>query len=474
MDAPGHTQNDKSRWPTSVLAAGTLALLAACGTPDSQPGANEKSGPEACVVTIAEQAAPPTLEGSITIPSASAATESRTKPPQVVETPKYPPRAIDTGLLMRRIAGYSYTETPAPKRTVLAAITCQDGKLAISEQAPNLLPGDLDALESIVGQNEPWIIAATKSRTLDKVEFAVEPGLGDHEVDGYPHYKSESTGENGSPIDVVAYDLPARGSYNVQTMTVMARHEFNHALVQNLGLVDRSATGVLDSEVVPIDMQKYSELCNSIRDIAVTQTLSRMQSKLALQFDKTANLLDAERGAVFREVANAMRNGTFGDYQAQQGESQDIWESVVQSCKVDDPWQVAVRELKKRGLALPSTEEYDVFDSALQATDDWEIALSDHSIYRVLRENTYFAPGTVHGQMLGHPYDSANELMASYMNVAVSFPDELRANMARLPKDQQQVLRDLLTLLSDDMTRIHGDSPELVQIIQENVDKVLA
>lgn len=100
----------------------------------------------------------------------------------------------------------------------------------------------------------------------------------------------------------------------------------------------------------------------------------------------------------------------------------------------------------------------------------WGQGLVDSTSMDVITESKYLGadhmPG---GDRMGHPYDNANEPVASLITVTTSYPKEFRHNMSVSPDATRQAILSLLELAVNDILRTHPDSKDLETILHRAV-----
>jgi hypothetical protein len=450
------------------VAAATFAL-AACNaqpaetTPITTPGHEIQT----------EVPAPGlTSETVITIPSSQQA-ETPVTSRVTIEAPAAAASTMDMNQITATIFGPGgLPKTNESTGASLVTVSLTNDGFTTSSIAPNMSLDALTPIEKAITDNELWLKTAHDAGALEEIRFNIFDPIYAR-PDGSPEYVPAMTGEANSPVDAIEYDLPSSGTVSTEVMTTMIRHEANHALVEGLDIVDRSDIEIPNGAVEPVDLERYTQLCTTIRDTAITQALPYAGGAIEA-VGQLAQMVEPAQREIVAAVHQSLLDGTFANYQATQGSAGGKWESVIQACRVDNPWNVIGREFDKAGVAWPDLKnQLELNDPIDVMYDDWQNAIKNHSTYRLIREATYFAEGSTVDDTSGHPYDNVNELLASLITIATRYPQELRANIGQLPADEQQVMRDLLALTASDITRMHSGAPEFVAAVNDPVAEVL-
>lgn len=224
--------------------------------------------------------------------------------------------------------------------------------------------------------------------------------------------------------------LPAGQVIEQETLLVQYRHELLHAALNK---------GGWSANLQPEQRQIVERACTTIRQSAVrqaaqhagniVQNLRTLQSQIEPQY----------RGA-FDMVIQAMQQGTFD-----QLPTEDRGDGLVSECYVQPPLY-AVRQvvLANGGDAQAYAEAVGALDYTIAADvhDDWYDIIEELTIYSLFKEGNIMGGGLSNNEF-GHPQDNSDELLTTFLNVILSFPDRAASISAHLTAEKRRAVLDI-------------------------------
>ncbi len=116
--------------------------------------------------------------------------------------------------------------------------------------------------------------------------------------------------------------------------------------------------------------------------------------------------------------------------------------------------------IKSGGFISPSELEY-LYDSDAynQLAADWAQAARAYTIYSKFNEAHYITTDSEYKEYLGHTEDSFSELVASVVDVAISYPDQFADTIKDMDDDEKAAAIEALGLSIDLVVKRH---PELL------------
>jgi hypothetical protein len=296
------------------------------------------------------------------------------------------------------------------------------------------------------------------------------------------YYSSGYDGRSSS----IGYELPPEGKVDGSLIAVMVRHEALHALFQGTDMADKSDREVGFSESTPVPRAELEALCNSLRQKTVDIRIAKSGQTIAKILERGE--YHPEVKPLVDVVAEAFRNGTYADLLPKEGDDMGLYPLNNPACFQDSPSRTVVRQFgedeRLRDLAFGNEGWRDGgFHDVMNAADEaWMEADSildkdgnpQVTIMTVLRESLYLREkGLSQADVMGHPYDNANELGTSIINIAISFPDEFEANLEKLPEGEKALIKRALELSIDVLVNKYSGKPELVHVLSQLGERLL-
>ncbi len=308
---------------------------------------------------------------------------------------------------------YSFPlQTSAPLLEVKMAA---DGSLRYTDQTGGTMrPEDIGFLLGTVQHNNELVKGSMSNGNIDSIRFRIFepnqfPDNPELEPSEYPLFlpKDYTDAANGN----VYYFLPASGILDQEATATMERHELIHGALKH---------GI--DKITPEDTAVLADACDTLRTAALQEATSYaydIADRLVYLRDHSDNKYASSFNTVIRAINN-------GDYRALPL-AKDL-DDVIE-CFIQNPIGAVYQTAKHKGVNTKQLDE-DLFeknantDVTTAVVDDWNGLLDDQTIYSQLREAAYLKPSGEDPDKRGHPYQGAHEVMTSFLNVTLSFPEE--------------------------------------------------
>jgi len=361
---------------------------------------------------------------------------------------------------------YRYSSIP------LFTVKVTKGGVIATDITPGIERTDIAAIETALATNQTWMYAAAQGMTLDEINFSVQEKYKDsYQKDGTMQYVPARTTKRKTKPSSIEYELPS-GDVPTEVIETMLHHELTHALDERLALSPQMKGEFMRDASVPVEKEAYARLCAAIRTPSINAAGMAGKASLTAMRNLSQEIPAFVPGMAepLEQVYDAMRSGRFGEIQPHTGDY-GMSEDFIAECYVVSPWNVA-RNIYGGAVRYSKALDKVVMRNSDAIEGGWFNAMNRQPAYRALREDTYL-DGEVAGNSLGHPTDGTLEITTSLLNIATLYPEELRANLATVAPDQRRAIEGLLRKIARDTLRAHPDQPDLKQVIETHVAKVL-
>lgn len=229
-------------------------------------------------------------------------------------------------------------------------------------------------------------------------------------------------------------------------------HENTHALTSG---VFELAPGASESE-----KRLIGEVCTSVRSAAI-DTLQYSVSDMPSALSELEKLAKPEHKKLFSSLRKAVEAGNMPDAVG------SLWEGEYAGVALNDCWNAASFDSMltdasgKIGSYISSTDLEYLADSDVykKLASDWERTASSFAIYSKFNEANYITSDYEYKEYLGHSEDNLSELIASIMDVSISYPDQFADTIKDMDDDEQTSAIEALGLSIDLLVKRH---PELL------------
>lgn len=354
----------------------------------------------------------------------------------------------------------------------LLEITFTDGELHYSDETigQTLDNAPKQQLLDAVAANHDLLEAAFTDNTLDVVNFRIAKGHPEPREYSLakPQYILEDyMNADGGGAIYMTFD--SHDTQTVADIATMLRHETLHALTAGSVLSQRT------SEVLPYNSDSeilaFAGACKSLRSMALEQ-VSENATKIIDQLETLGSLVSWQYSAQVEALIQLVRDGSIVNLQPSQDSQYIRTNSVLSECITFPPKIVLLNLLQSNGLDTQEfidTSSVEAIQQLIQTIDEWGNAFRDHTSYKAIRESPYLeAP--MENELEGHPWDNWEELLASTLNVALTYPAEFTKNYRRLELREQVAIKTVLELNAAEFKELH---PELTAYHAE-LDNLIA
>lgn len=341
-------------------------------------------------------------------------------------------------------------------------VTYTDGKLTYSDATigQTLQDDPKKQLIDAIAVNKDLLESAFKNNSLDIVNFRLvkEDAIPDSYSAAKPQYipKDYMNTDGGGGI-YMTFD--STDTQTVADIATMLRHETLHALTSTSNLYtpgpgDESPRAI-DGEAI----NAYSNACHSLRTLALNQVANN-STEVIRQLESVAASVEWVYSSQIQAIIQSIKDGSIATMQPAPGNRIITTNAVVEECVTLPPKRMLLSLMRANGI---DTEAFlasmtDEARSQLGLTlNSWGDALRDQTFYKSIRESPYLEKPMA-GELEGHPWDTWEELVASTLNVAMTFPDLFSQNYAKLSIEEQLVIKKTLQLNATEFQQLH---PEL-------------
>lgn len=332
------------------------------------------------------------------------------------------------------------------------------------EEVDGLSEGSKRGLLAAVAENKPLLDAAAKSGALKEIDFRLfDKSRGEYFPDyaqDYPAYVAKVVNEHGIEPQVL-YGIDSRDKLPAIDVRTMLRHEVLHSLVNS---VDISSFNKIKDDA---RAQKFADACVAVREIALGQAQEHSDA-VVKNLQAIAAEAPADAQAIINGVTASLLDGTFYTLQPKRREY-DATESNrlnygnLPECKTVAPWHIAVRQMEAVGIDYEDINRNESTSTLItDVLQDWDSIIRDQTVYSALREGTYM--GDERSKGMGHPYENWDETIVSVLNVAMTYPEQLKAKVEQMPEDHKVAVR---SLLEESIEVFAAAEPDLNEITDE-------
>ncbi|RYX79018.1 hypothetical protein EON76_04900 [bacterium] len=354
----------------------------------------------------------------------------------------------------------------------LLEITYTDGEIHYNDETigQTLDNAPKQQLLDAVATNHDLLEAAFRDDTLDIINFRIAKGHPEPREYSLakPQYILEDyMNTDGGGAIYMTFD--SHDTQTVADIATMLRHETLHALTAGSALSQRT------SEVLPYssdsDILAFAGACSSLRSMALEQ-VTENATKIIDQLETLSSLVPWQYSTQVEALIQLVRDGSIVNLQPAQDSPYIRTNSVLSECITFPPKVVLLNLLQLNGL---DTQEFidasseEALEQLVQTIDEWGNALRDYTFYKAIRESPYLeAP--MENELEGHPWDNWGELLASTLNVALTYPVEFTQNYRQLTQEEQAAIKTVLQLNAAEFRELH---PELTTYHTE-LDNLIA
>ncbi|OGL32175.1 hypothetical protein A3E76_04215 [Candidatus Saccharibacteria bacterium RIFCSPHIGHO2_12_FULL_44_22] len=342
----------------------------------------------------------------------------------------------------------------------LLEVTYVNGKLEYSDVTigQTLENAPKQQLIDAVAVNHELLESAFKNDSLDIINFRIvkdDPVPRNYSL-AKPQYVAEDyMNADGGGVIYMAFD-----SYDIQTVAdiaTMLRHETLHSLTATSDLYhsNNEAGYSIDADT----LYEFSNACRSLRSLALNQVATN-SAEIVQQLESVAASVSWQYSAQIQAIIQSIQDGSIANIQPAFGNQIVTTTSAVQECVTLPPKNMLLYLMRSNGIDTESF--YDSMprqarDQLALTINSWGDALRDQTFYRAIRESPYLEEPMI-DELEGHPWDGWEELIASMLNVALTFPDEFVQNYHNLTSGEQTVIKNILRLNATEFEQLH---PEL-------------
>lgn len=341
---------------------------------------------------------------------------------------------IDTAQLTHLLAEYRYGTLPDPvllyagsyPSAAVAKVTLGPDGLQYTDETGGRLSEFVDAerlLGALVCSKELLAAALQEEGELHVRAFKERNG------DEYNRSGLDDFVYNPDSSTIYGF-LPAGQVIEQETLLVQYRHELLHAALNK---------GGWSANLQPEQRQIVERACTIIRQSAVRQAAQHAGNIIQNLRTLQSQIEPQYRGA-FDTVIQAIQQGTFD-----QLPTEDRRDGLVSACHVQSPMH-AVRQvvLANGGDAQAYAEAVRALDYTVAAGvhDAWYDIIEELTIYSLFKEGNIMGGGLSNNEF-GHPQDNSDELLATFLNAILSFPDRATSISAQLTAEERHAVLDI-------------------------------
>lgn len=424
------------------VAAGTLLLPAACSFSDGSLEHETTTSTTLPEGTIRIDAEP--TDSSMYKP---VLTVSKDKLGYKDNTIGYPDVQFDQG-------------KPLEKYAVLAEASLDQDGLVMTDKSPAGMDTEiLQWFGERLMSRKDLVEEALQSGSIEKVIIGLQNDYMPPKVDNsYGQERARNTGYVNGFYDpdkkaVVLSISTLATQLDPEFVEQYISHETTHSL-----FADSSVSYFNKLPTNPEVRQTFVDACNGLRQQVTEDTAGKMWLVASYMREVARGQGDVGMKARFSALADQLEEGIW--LQSQRIEADPPVEGrqdKVVECAMPRIGQLAKDIADLQGLPQPADNWMDLEQpGAGEKFDDAQTALNDlfkqQTIYRSITESTY---NPIQEDM-GHPFDNLDELAASTVNLLLSYPKEMAANIAVLPQEEQSQLINLMRLVVDQITVHHS------------------
>jgi len=336
-------------------------------------------------------------------------------------------------------------------------------------------PAAQELSDALTGVNEVLLEQAHRSGYLDVINVEVNGGtFGPDNDDGYMSYSSASEYSEQSGV---TYTFQPEAKTNVGLAAVMTRHETLHALLQGTDMADKAPGEVGYDDSLAIDKAALGNLCTDLRERAIGAKVAATSAEIVQLVRQNEAAIPPELKPAVEAVTKSLENGSYTALLPQENAdlSRSNFPSNNPSCLGESPTQTIVRLLQLNAAHDEIAQKSNSFNSLLASIDTvWVKADSPRNpdgttkitLTAALREATYLQQaGMTKNDNMGHWWDNANELGASALTIALSFPREFDNTLGQLSAEERSLVQQAVVFAAQVLAGKHRDNKAIVAIM---------
>ena len=350
----------------------------------------------------------------------------------------------------------------------LATISLTENVIGLRDKSPDGM--DKDTMQWIgdrVMAHEPLVREALKSGSVKSIIFALGHDLNDEASgsddsvpDLHPYF-------NNLDKTVVLELSPYASSIPKEMMEQDIVHEITHSL-----FADVSVSTFSEVKANPELVKQFKKACFAIRSQAledIKYDTAEIANALEDYIRYETNPAGRRR---YQALLEAINSGAWVALEPTTAKPQDR-EEKIQECATVHLGVMARVIAEQRQLPAvnshgvrPHEEELgEAYNHAQNALDD---LFRKSSLYRVLTEGSY-----ADDDLMGHPHDDLDELVASLTNVTISYPEEMAQSILSLNDEQKQAVLQMVHLVFDQLSKAHPNLKTYLSGVESNLLKLV-
>lgn len=339
--------------------------------------------------------------------------------------------------------------------TLLTITFGKDKQLHYRDKTLGVMPeGDRNNILGAVAANTPMLTAAMETGKLQTVNIHMykptKPGEippisnGMDMPDDQSRYKS-GRGESSTNLELFLND---QGDMDQESLATLVSHESIHAALK---------AGLESGKLSPEDLATITKACGVLRH-HTTEFMHHFSRNITDQLRYLRQHVDKQYAPAFTKVMEAIQQGTYDQLPIYKGASE------VPECYIQSPiaavYNVAdTMDLDSFSLAHKLGQR-EFSDQIGKLNGDWHNLSSYYTIYKLTREETYLSPEE-YNKDFGHPQDNSDETFASFLDVALQFPDKAAAMISTMTKSEQKATLAIVQTTANILKKNNPDNTPL-------------
>ena len=357
-----------------------------------------------------------------------------------------------------------YVGFPSPKSARLITFSLKNKNICYDKE--HLYPWLEKKIFSAVVNNLVLLEAASENKNLDTIDFRLYKN--ETIATDFPEYR-EKTFENekigsypGKLENHIIYPFSSNPEFTRTTegVSTALRHETLHALTANSELTADSS-GIKDK----LFARRFADACKRLKNDAVLSG-SKYMGQLFQKYKNIARVTKPDQAAAVNEVMKSIHTGNYSQLQKKYFDKYDSYD-VLPTCELINPRVLIGHMLKIRGIDTLHVMEKNPGIGVME----WP-AIYNNSSYNLLTEGSYVKDRSDSNidSGLGHPYENWDELVASTLNVVLTYTEELHKRLEALPENRRKTFIDIIELSAQALKKANPKADKLNSIVAKNIE----
>ncbi len=333
-----------------------------------------------------------------------------------------------------------------------AQVSAENGAVVLHFDATAKIPKTAQLrIQEAFENARPILEAAFDSGDLSVVRFVLS--------DDYdPFYDTE--------LSEIFMVLPKDASTTVDQLASGQVHEAIHALTN-------SATSMV--EINDQEGAAINQACTALKDASFNSLELHLQV-MPEPLNALLGVAKPEHKPVIQTILNSIQNGSFEklikDPLAEY--SDDKYGIKWNNCEDFTPATLIFEASKLNGITFNDHELDYLFDSDEFSAfyDEWDFTLGYASLFKTINEANFVTTDYAYKEYIGHSQDNASEMMATLLNVVLSYKPQVIQTMQENMTPEKRVA--IITALRASVDIVVARHPSLQNLLSATEADILA